>query len=215
MKKRIGIIDDHPAVMLGVASILNAQPDVQVVVTALTAAELVATRQPLDGVLLDLRLADRSTPTDNLRTLAALGAPVLVSTSGEQPELIREAARAGVAGMVRKSELPQVMVEAVRAMLRGEVVASADWAAALDVDPEFVRVSLTAREAEVLELYAAGETAERVAEALFISRETVLDHVRRIRAKYAAADRPAPTKVDLYRRAVEDGHLVPRHDRLG
>ena len=92
---------------------------------------------------------------------------------------------------------------------------SADWAAALDVDPEFVRVSLTAREAEVLELYAAGETAERVAEALFISRETVLDHVRRIRAKYAAADRPAPTKVDLYRRAVEDGHLVPRHDRLG
>ena len=34
MKKRIGIIDDHPAVMLGVASILNAQPDVQVVVTA-------------------------------------------------------------------------------------------------------------------------------------------------------------------------------------
>ena len=65
------------------------------------------------------------------------------------------------------------------------------------------------REAEVLALYASGETAERVARLLFISRETVLDHVRRIRTKYAAADRAAPTKVDLYRRAVEDG-LVSR-----
>jgi hypothetical protein len=38
----------------------------------------------------------------------------------------------------------------------------------------------------------------------------VLDHVRRIRGKYAAAGRPAATKVDLYRRAVEDGYIHPQ-----
>ena len=85
---------------------------------------------------------------------------------------------------------------------------SPEWADALDTDREFVPAKLSQREAEVLTLYASGETAERVAGQLFVSRETVYDHVRNIRSKYAAANRPAPTKVDLFRRAVEDG-LVP------
>lgn len=72
---------------------------------------------------------------------------------------------------------------------------------------ELVPVQITPREREVLGLYAAGETAEHVAKELGISRETVLDHIRRIRVKYARLDRPAHTKVDLYRRAVEDGVL--------
>lgn len=69
--------------------------------------------------------------------------------------------------------------------------------------------ALTRRESEVLALYASGETAERVAEELFVSQATVIDHIRRIRAKYAAVDRAAPTKVDLFRRAVEDGLIEP------
>ena len=87
---------------------------------------------------------------------------------------------------------------------RGGVPVAFEVAAALDADPGFAEAHLTPREAEVLELYASGETAERVASLLFISKETVLDHVRHIRTKYALVDRPAPTKVDLYRRAVED-----------
>ncbi|HOZ59613.1 MAG TPA: LuxR C-terminal-related transcriptional regulator, partial [Nakamurella multipartita] len=104
----------------------------------------------------------------------------------------------------------EAVVAAIRAVARGEVVASADWAAALDADGSFVTARLSEREAQVLALYAAGETAERVGAQLYITRETVLDHIRRIRAKYAAVDRPAHTKVDLYRRAVEDG-IVPIH----
>lgn len=208
MKARIGIIDDHPAIMLGVASVLSAQHDLMVTATAATTAELLATGERFDGVLLDLTLADNSTPTENLRSLAGLGVPVLVYTSGDRPALIREAARGGAAGMVRKSEPPSVIVDAVRGLIRGDVVASSDWAAAIDFDPDFVQVHLSPREAEVLGHYAAGETAERVASLLFISRDTVLDHIRRIRTKYANSDRPAPTKIDLYRRAVEDG-LIP------
>lgn len=207
MVARVGIVDDHPAVVLGIAGIIAAQPDMHVAATGATVLELLAGHTPVDVVLLDLMLADGSTPTGNVRTLAGV-APVLVFTSGERPQLVREAGRAGVAGMIRKSELPGAIVDAIRAVVRGEVVASADWAAALDSDAPFVAAQLSGREAEVLALYAAGETAERVGAQLFISRETVLDHIRRIRAKYAAVDRPAQTKVDLYRRAVEDGFVV-------
>ncbi|MGC4153580.1 MAG: response regulator transcription factor [Propionicimonas sp.] len=214
MKARIGMVDDHPAIMLGVSAILDAQSDLHVVAAAAGVEELLTQSQQLDCVLLDLRLADGSSPTPNITALTARGIPVLVYTSGDRPDLIREATRAGATGVVRKSESPEVIVNSIRATLRGEPVVTADWAAALDFDPDFVSVHLSPREAEVLTLYASGETAERVAALLYISRETVLDHVRRIRTKYAAADRAAPTKVDLYRRAVEDG-LVPQDHDVG
>lgn len=204
-RSRIAIVDDHPAVMLGVVSILNAQPDLIVTATASTVTELLTHGETFDGVLLDLKLADESTPSENIRRISALEMPILVYTSGDRPSLIREAARAGASGMIRKSESPADIVSAVQSMIRGDVVASADWAAAIDVDPEFVRVHLSPREAEVLGHYASGETAERVASLLFISRETVLDHIRRIRVKYADAGRAARTKIDLHQRALEDG----------
>lgn len=61
---------------------------------------------------------------------------MIVYTSSDPPELIREAARADAVGMVRKSENPGLIVETVRMMLRGKVVASADWAAAGLVIPQ-------------------------------------------------------------------------------
>lgn len=159
-------------------------------------------------MLLDLILADGSTPAENIRALRSAGYPVLALTSGERPQLVREAGRSGVAGMVRKSEPADVILTQIRAVLRGEVAATPDWAAALDSDTRFVSARLTAREAEILELYASGETAERVAGELFISRETVVDALKSIRAKYADAARPVRNKVDLFRRAVEDGILT-------
>jgi DNA-binding NarL/FixJ family response regulator len=206
---RVGMVDDHAAVNLGVAAFFEDVPDIGVVAVADTVGALLAQTDDLDLVLLDLRLADGSTPTHNVRRLAAEGIPVLAYTSGDDAALVREAARADVVGMIRKSEPGEVLVDAVRAALRGEVVASTDWAAALDGDAAIPDARLTAREAQVLELYASGEKADRVARLLGVSRETVLDHIRKIRTKYAAVDRPAHTKVDLYRRAVEDGLLGP------
>lgn len=59
----------------------------------------------------------------------------------------------------------------------------------------------------MLAMFADGAKAQAVAYANQISPATVEDYVRRIRAKYVRAGRPAPTKVDLYKRAVEDGFL--------
>ncbi|MGM1017520.1 MAG: response regulator transcription factor [Actinomycetota bacterium] len=209
MKARIGIVDDHPAVALGVTAILNAQPDMHVVATATTVDSLLRAESRFHLILLDLILGDGSTPTENMSRLGQTKAPVLAYTSGDQPRLVREVARAGAVGMIRKSELPHMIVKTIRMALRGDPVPTPDWAAALNADAQFVDAALTAREAEVLALYASGETAERVGAALFVSRDTVLDHIRRIRSKYASVDRPAPTKVDLFRRAVEDGLVSP------
>lgn len=211
MKARVGIVDDHPAVILGVAGVVNAQPDMYAAGSGATVAELLEGGDRFDVVLLDLTLADGSAPTGNVLALRSVGVPVLAYTSGDQPHLIREAGQAGAIGMIRKSELPTRIVRAIRDVLAGEVVASADWAAAIDSDSEFVSARLSERESEVLALYASGETAARVGAQLFISRETVLDHIKRIRAKYAAVDRPAQNKVELYRRAIEDG--IVGHDR--
>lgn len=207
MRRRIGIVDDHPTVALGVGGFLNAEPDLLLAGLGGTVSELLEQGDQYDLVLLDLQLGDGSRPAANVRALAKRSIPALVFTTGDRPHLVREAGRAGAMGMVRKSELPERIVAAIRSVLSGEVAATTDWAAAIDTDDEFVRAELTAREAEVLALYASGETAERVAQRLFISRETVLDHIRRIRRKYATLDRPAPSKLDLYHRAVEDGIL--------
>ena len=205
---RIAIVDDHATIRVGVRATLGSLNGIEVVAATDTVAALMELGHELDLVLLDLRLNDGSTVTANVEALQAAGIPVLIFTSGENPSLIREAARTGAVGMLRKSEESGTVARAIISALRGDVVASIDWAAAIDGDPALRDAGLTARELEVLALYASGARAEHVAGELGISRETVLDHVRRIRSRYAAVDRGAPTKVDLYRRAIEDG-VIP------
>mgnify|MGYP003750380921 FL=1 len=208
------MVDDHQFTIDGLRVRLADCADLELVAHASTVADLVADLPALDLVVLDLRLRDGSSPTGNVEAIRQRGVPVLVLTSGEDPYLVREAARAGVLGVIRKSRSPEDIVDAIRTAVRGEVVPTTDWAAAIDGDPEIDLVDLSPQHRKVLELYAAGETATRVASDLKISRETVNDYLRRIRTKYADAGRPAPTKSELYKRALEDGWLpFPRRRR--
>lgn len=213
MAARIGMVDDHQFTIDGLQVRLADCADIDLVAHASTVADLFAEPAALDLVVLDLRLRDGSSPTGNVEAIRQRGVPVLVLTSGEDPYLVREAARAGVLGVIRKSRSPEEIVDAIRAAVRGEVVPTTDWAAAIDGDPEIDLVDLSPQHRKVLELYAAGETATRVASDLKISRETVNDYLRRIRTKYADAGRPAPTKSELYKRALEDGWLPFPHRR--
>jgi DNA-binding NarL/FixJ family response regulator len=165
--------------------------------------------EPFDVTLLGLHLGDGSTPTENVTRLRATGALVIAYTSGEQPALVHEAVRAGVAGMIRTTDPTAVLLARIRAAVRGEAVAPGDWGAETDADADLGATRLTPREQQVLMLYASGEKADRVARILGVSRATVLDHIKNIRAKYSANHRPAPTKIHLYRRAIEDGLLPP------
>jgi len=210
MTIRVGIVEDHPAMMLGTIAIVKAQADLRVIVAASGIRPVLALREFPDVVLLDLSLGDGSNPFANTQQLTAGGARVLAYTSGDRPGLVRDAARAGAVGMIRKTEQIGAIVDAVRAAAAGGIVAGADWAAALEGDRVLTDARLTPREAEVLSLYSSGATADQVAEALYLSRDTVTEYISNIRKKYLAVDRSAPTKVDLFRRAVEDGLVVSR-----
>ena len=186
---------------------LDEQPDLELAVAAGTVPELIAAGKPLDLVVLDLRLSDGSSPTGNIEQLRAACHKVLIFTGAENPYLVRLAARAGVLGVVRKSETSTVVTDAIRAAANGSSVVTTEWAAAVDGDPDLDSVGLSPRQREVLALYASGEKTVRVASLTGLSPQTVTDYLARIRAKYAHVGRPAPTKTDLFKRAVEDGYL--------
>jgi len=206
---RIGLIEDHEVVGVGLRGLISAVPGWDLVVVARSVRDLDLGRPGarLDLVLLDLRLDDGSSPGDNVTALQAAGIPTLAYTAGEDPALLRAAARAGVLGVVRKSDGVSVLIASIRRALRGEAVATTEWAAALDADAAIADAQLSPRERQVLALYASGETAHGIAEAMGLSRDTIVNYVGRIRTKYALAGRPASTKVDLHVRAREDGLL--------
>ena len=78
----------------------------------------------------------------------------------------------------------------------------------------FADAQLSSRERDVLRLYAAGLPLKAVAERLGVAYSTAKENITRIRVKYVEVGRPAPTKVDLLRRAVEDG-ILPGLDNDG
>lgn len=206
-EKRIGVVEDHSSVVLGLEVMLARHQGLVVSASAPTVPDLLAQRRELDLVLLDLRLSDGSSPTTNVEQLRAADLEALVFTGAENPHLVRLAARAGVLGVLRKSAPEEVVVEAIAAAAQGHQVVTTEWAAAIDGDPDLPHAGLSPRQQEVLALYASGEKAERVARLTGLSPHTVNEYVGKIRAKYAAAGRPADTKIELFKRAVEDGFL--------
>lgn len=213
---KIGLVEDHESVAMGLSVMLANEPDLHLVAMAKSVAELLPQAAGMHLVVLDLRLADGSSPNSNVAQLRAVGLEVLIFTGAENPYLVRSAARAGVLGVVRKSEPTSTVVAAIRAAAAGELVVTTEWAAAIDGDPELEDVGLSPRQLEVLELYASGEQADRVARMTGLSPQTVNDYLQRIRQKYADAGRPARTKTDLYKRALEDGYLpIPERGAAG
>jgi two-component system, NarL family, nitrate/nitrite response regulator NarL len=94
----------------------------------------------------------------------------------------------------------------VLAAARGESWISQRLAWVLAVDDEPDRPSLSDQELRALQLYAA-LPLKTVASKMGISDNTVKQYLQRVQQKYRTAGRPAATKVELYQRALEDGHL--------
>lgn len=209
---RLAHVDDHETVRLGFASLVADEPDLSIVAAGETIDDILPSLGGVDLVVLDIRLSDGSTITHNLDVLHAHGARVLAFTAADDPGDLRAASRAGVLGVVRKSDSRDAILDAVRRTSGGEAIATTEWAAALDSDPDLASVRLSPKEQEVLALYASGEKSVTVASRAGLSAGTVSEYIRRIRSKYAMAGRPAPSKVDLYKRAVED-RLLPRPEQ--
>jgi two-component system nitrate/nitrite response regulator NarL len=207
----IAVVDDHPIIVDSVAYwVMAAENDIQVVGTAATVDALLSgPGRHADVVLLDLHLGDGTTVEDNVAAILAAGPAVLVLSASDRPVAVRAAMRAGARGYVLKSEQTSQIRSAIR-----EVAAGMDWisprlAYIFVSDDAEERPTLSHQERRVLQLYATGMPMKSVAKKMAISDETVKQYLRRVREKYALAGRASPTKMELYYRAVEDGHLPP------
>jgi DNA-binding NarL/FixJ family response regulator len=205
----VALIDDHESVRLGLAAALE-RADFDVVFSGAGVAEYLDARGralalPADVVLLDLTLGDGTTVTENVTRLVADGSSVVIHSVADRPVAVREALAAGAAGVISKSSPLDDVIAAARTVARGEALNNVEWANAVDGDTAFADAQLSTREREVLRLYATGLPLKVVAERLGVAYSTAKENITRIRVKYVEVGRPAPTKVDLLRRAMEDG----------
>lgn len=206
---RVALIDDHESVRLGLEAAL-ARADKDLVFSGATVAQYLAWRTasrsaPADVVVLDLTLGDGTTATGNVSRLVSDGSSVIIHSVADRPAAVREALMAGAAGVVSKSSPIGDVIAAIRTVAAGEHLDNVEWASAVDGDRAFADAQLSAREREVLRLYAAGLPLKVVADRLGVAYSTAKENITRVRVKYVEVGRPAPTKVDLLRRAMEDG----------
>ena len=205
---RGGVVDDHESVRLGLKTAC-IEAGFDFVLAAASVKEFVAGlgARECDVVVLDLSLGDGSTVTENVKAVQATGCAVLVHSIADRVALVREALAAGAAGVIPKSSATKTVMSAVATVAHGEVLNNLEWATAIDADRDFSKAQLGRREREILHLYASGLPLKLAAERLGIGYATAREYLDRIRIKYVEVGRPAPTKVDLLRRAVEDGIL--------
>ncbi|MFB8386152.1 response regulator [Microbacterium sp. NPDC055910] len=210
---RVALIDDHESVRLGLeAACVRAQTK-DVVFSGSTVTEYINWRTfsqsaPADVVVLDLTLGDGTTVTENVTTLIRDGSSVIIHSVADRPAAVREALAAGAAGVISKSSRIDDVLAAIHTVARGEPLNNVEWASAVEGDREFADAQLSARERDVLRLYAAGLPLKVVADRLGVAYSTAKENITRVRVKYVEVGRPAPTKVDLLRRAMEDGILA-------
>lgn len=207
---RVALIDDHESVRLGLEAACARDGEQTVVFSGSTVVSYLEWRsatssQPADVVVLDLTLGDGTTVTENVRSLVEDGASVVIHSVADRPAAVREALAAGAAGVVSKSSALDDVLDAIRTVAQGEALNNVEWASAVDGDRDFADAQLSTREREVLRLYATGLPLKAVAERLGVAYSTAKENITRIRVKYVEVGRPAPTKVDLLRRAMEDG----------
>lgn len=209
----VALIDDHESVRLGLEAAC-ARDGQTVAFSGSTVLSYLDWRvttgaAPVDVVVLDLTLGDGTTVTENVSSLVADGASVVIHSVADRPAAVREALAAGAAGVVSKSSALDDVLDAIRTVAQGEALNNVEWASAVDGDRAFADAQLSTREREVLRLYAAGLPLKAVAERLGVAYSTAKENITRIRVKYVEVGRPAPTKVDLLRRAMEDGIVLP------
>lgn len=182
-RTRVLLADDHPLWRRGVRALLEAEPDVEVVAEAADGAEVLRLLRSLD---VDVLLLDMEMPgvsgVDVARAVQRDGLPVrvLALSAYDDAEYVGGLLQAGASGYLTKERAPELVVEAVRAVGRGE----GRWfvqAAAAGPDPALALLS--EREREVLALLTEGRSNKEIGEALFIAENTVRNHLAKVYEK--------------------------------
>ncbi|HEY7067317.1 MAG TPA: response regulator transcription factor [Chloroflexota bacterium] len=205
---RVLIVDDHPLFRQGLAWALRSEGGFEVVGEAADGEQAVERALALrpDIVLCDVQLpgANGVQVARRLKVHLPDVAVVLLSAFDDEDHLF-EAARVGAAGFFLKDTETDLLIDGVRRAARGEVLlderAIGRPAVASRVLREFRRmehdgrgiepllVPISAREMEILELIAQGQSNKQIAHTLFLSDQTVKNHITSILRKLAVNDR--------------------------
>jgi DNA-binding NarL/FixJ family response regulator len=204
---RVAIVEDHPVFRKGLMQVVEDADGLELAGVARSVDEFDALL--LGGgmiVLLDLQLpGSRLEGPDAVDYLVTDGYQVLVVSASEQQVDVVQAIGAGARGYLSKQAEGTEILGAIQAVAQGRTYVSATLAGHLLEAP----IPITAREREILELVAGGETDQDIAEQLTISVRTVHSHLDRIRDKTGARRR-----ADLTRFAIKRG-IVPRSPKQG
>jgi len=199
-KIKVMVVDDHPLMRIGVASIVNARPDMVVVAQTGTGEESVTLFQKHrpDITLMDLRLPGIS-GVDAIRAIRKLHpqAHFVVLTTYEGDADIHQALEAGAQGYVIKGMPYQTLVDALHRVHRGERFLPPPVARALA--SRMPDSDLSAREREVLALLAGGKSNKDIANSLGITEATVKCHVSAILLRLNVSDRTEAVVTALQR----------------
>jgi DNA-binding NarL/FixJ family response regulator len=200
---RVLLADDQALVRAGFRSLLDAQPDIEVVGEAGDGQQAIgmALEVTPDVVLMDIRMPgiDGLEATRRIASDDRLGGiKVVILTTFGLGEYVFEAIRAGASGFLVKDTEPGELVQAVRVVAAGDALLSPSVTrrlieefAARAKEPRAVEGldELTDREREVLTLVAAGLSNEEIGRRLYVSPATAKTHVSRAMGKLGARDR--------------------------
>ena len=195
-KIRVLLVDDHPVVRGGVRTLLQKTDDIQIVGEASggrEALQLVQAEKP-DVVVLDMELPDMHGTEVALAIRRQFPQVKILSLSAfDDPTFIRSLLEVGAEGYLMKEEAPQVIVDAVRGVARGEQGwfshrISARLSSVVGEDGAGQK-KLTVREHQTLLLIIEGRTNQAIAAELQISEKTVEKYVKQIFAKLNVTSR--------------------------
>jgi len=193
---RVLLVDDHPMVRRGLASLLGTLPGVEVVAEAETGLDAVreAARHSPDVVVMDLRMPELDGVEATRRIIRDRpSTAVLVLTMFDEDVLIADAIAAGARGYLLKGAQQDEIERAIRAVAAGDAIFSAAVASRV-LGSRAPRLGtalpdLTAREREVLSLIASGIDNTTIAARLGLSPKTVSNHISSIFLKLGVATR--------------------------
>lgn len=203
---RVLIADDHPIFRAGLKEVLTKDPEIEAVGEADDGhkALALARKERWDVVVLDLTMPGK----DGLEVLQELRRerprlPILVLSAHPEDQLALRLLRAGAAGYLTKDKAPEVLLTAIRKVLRGEKYISESLAEktvlnVISEAPRPLHETLSDREYQVMRMIAAGKTIKEIGSKLFLSARTVSTYRARLLNKM-----DMKTNTELVRYALE------------
>jgi len=193
---RVLIVDDHALFRRGLEATLQLEPDITVLGEAADGTEALAKAAELlpDIVLMDVRMPRRSgiEACSAIKQLVPSARIVMLTVSDDEADLY-EAIKAGASGYLLKEMPPDDLAGAIRSVYGGQSLINPSLASKLltefatmsrrEASPSVPPPKLTAREMEVLRAVARGLNNREIARELFISENTVKNHIRNILEK--------------------------------